>query len=105
MSILFISHDLSLVSEIADKVLVVYQGKMVEYGATHQIFNTPQKEYTKALIYARPSLDVRLKKLPTIQDYLEDQEIHNEVITKAQREQHHKTLYQKAPGKYYFTIR
>ncbi|MDH7447267.1 ABC transporter ATP-binding protein [Aquimarina sp. 2201CG14-23] len=97
MSILFISHDLSLVSEIADKVLVVYQGKMVEYGVTSQIFNDPQKEYTKALIYARPSLDVRFKNLPTIQDYLNDQKKDREVVTKIQREEHHKELYSNPP--------
>lgn len=97
MSILFISHDLSLVSEIADKVLVVYQGKMVEYGATSEIFNNPQKEYTKALIHARPSLDVRFKNLPTIEDYLTDQTTEREIITKTQRIQKHKELYSKPP--------
>ncbi len=97
MSILFISHDLSLVSEIADKVLVMYQGKMVEYGPTSQIFKHPQQEYTKALIYARPSLDVRLQKLPTIQDYLSDQQTNTEIISKVQREQHHKKLYAQTP--------
>ncbi|KAA1246313.1 ABC transporter ATP-binding protein [Aquimarina sp. RZ0] len=97
MSILFISHDLSLVSEIADHVLVVYQGKMVEYGSTHQIFTSPQKEYTKALIYARPSLDVRFKKLPTIRDYLDNQEADREIITKTERQQQHQKLYSKPP--------
>ncbi len=97
MSILFISHDLSLVSEIADKVLVVYQGKMVEYGVTSEIFNNPQKKYTKALIHARPSLDVRYKTLPTIEDYLTDQTEEREVITKTQRTQHHRELYSKPP--------
>ncbi|WP_299259139.1 ABC transporter ATP-binding protein [uncultured Aquimarina sp.] len=97
MSILFISHDLSLVSEIADKVLVVYQGKMVEYGTTSEIFNSAQKEYTKALIHARPSLDVRFKNLPTIEDYLTDQTEEREIITKTQRTQHHNELYSKPP--------
>jgi len=97
MSILFISHDLSLVSEIADKVLVVYKGKMVEQGTTEAIFNHPQKEYTKALIYARPSLDIRFKKLPTINDYLTDKQKEREVITKTQREHHHKELYSNPP--------
>ena len=54
MSILFISHDLSLVSEIADRVLVMYRGKIVERGSAVSIFNNPQEDYTKALIYARP---------------------------------------------------
>ena len=97
MSILFISHDLSLVSEIADKVLVMYQGKMVEYGTTANIFNNPQEEYTKALIHARPSLDIRLKKLPTIEDYLKKKEKDSIIVTKEQRAQDHATLYSKPP--------
>ncbi len=97
MSILFISHDLSLVSEIADNVLVIYQGKMVEYGSSNDIFHNPKQEYTKALINARPTLDVRLKKLPTISDFLNDTNQSEEVITKEQREQHHKNLYSKPP--------
>ncbi len=97
MSILFISHDLSLVSEIADNVLVIYQGKMVEYGSSNDIFHNPKQEYTKALINARPTLDVRLKKLPTISDFLNDTNQSKEVITKEQREQHHKDLYSKPP--------
>ena len=52
MSILFISHDLSLVSEIADRVIVMYKGKIVERGTAASIFKNPQEEYTKALIYA-----------------------------------------------------
>ncbi|WP_299608887.1 ABC transporter ATP-binding protein [uncultured Aquimarina sp.] len=97
MSILFISHDLSLVSEIADNVLVVYQGKMVEYGATQEIFKNPQQDYTKALISARPSLDVRFKELPTITDYLSKEKKKIQLISKEDREQLHKKLYSKPP--------
>ncbi len=97
MSILFISHDLSLVSEIADTVLVMYQGKMIEYGSTAQIFKSPKEEYTKALIHARPSLDVRFKELPTINDYLNDQEENREIITSEQRKRSHEKLYNKPP--------
>ncbi len=70
MSIIFISHDLSLVSEIADRVVVMYRGEIVEQGTASEIFANPQHTYTKALISSRPSLDVRLKRLPTIQDFL-----------------------------------
>ncbi|AXT61703.1 ABC transporter ATP-binding protein [Aquimarina sp. AD10] len=97
MSILFISHDLSLVSEIADNVLVMYQGKMVEYGAANTIFHSPEKDYTKALLNARPTLDVRYKKLPTITDFLEDQQKSQEVITQETRQDHHKKLYSTPP--------
>ena len=66
MSIIFISHDLSLVSEIADRILVMYQGQIVEQGKVSQIFKSPKELYTKALINSRPSMDTRLKQLPTI---------------------------------------
>lgn len=97
MSVIFISHDLSLVSEIADNVLVMYQGKKVEYGAADQIFHNPQQEYTKALISARPDLDVRFKKLPTISDFLEDNNQKREIISQQQREKYHKQLYSNPP--------
>ncbi|MDY8137161.1 ABC transporter ATP-binding protein [Aquimarina sp. 2201CG5-10] len=97
MSILFISHDLSLISEIADNVLVMYQGKIVESGSANEIFHHPKQDYTRALISSRPSLDTRLKKLPTIADFLDNTNYQNEIITKTQREQHHKELYDQPP--------
>ena len=84
MSIIFISHDLSLVSEIADRVLVMYKGQIVEQGETLQLFKNPQHSYTKALLNSRPSTDIRLKQLPTISDFINDS-IPSDVITKANR--------------------
>ena len=72
MSIIFVSHDLALVHEIADNVMVMYKGEVVEYAFAKAIFTNPQNSYTKALLSARPSLDTRLKQLPTIQDFLEN---------------------------------
>ena len=96
MSIIFITHDLALISEIADRVLVMYKGEIVEESTVSNIFKNPQHNYTKALINSRPSLDTRLKNLPTIQDFLNDT-ISTEIITDKQREQNHKTLYNKPP--------
>jgi peptide/nickel transport system ATP-binding protein len=96
MSIIFISHDLSLVSEIADRILVMYQGKIVEQGITHDIFKHPNHNYTRALIGSKPSLEVRLKKLPTISDFMTNNVVTNK-ITKEQRKKHHETLYSKPP--------
>ena len=64
MSVIFISHDLALVSEIADRILVMYKGNIVESGTTKSVFKTPKEDYTKALIGARPTLKSRLKRLP-----------------------------------------
>lgn len=96
MSILFISHDLSLVSDIANRVLVMYRGEIVEQGDAADIFNNPQHLYTKALISSRPSLDVRLKRLPTIGDYLNNT-VNTEEVTPQQRKQEHNEIYAKAP--------
>lgn len=96
MSVIFITHDLALISEIANRVIVMYQGNIVEQGTVKQVFNTPQHNYTKALINSRPSLKTRLKVLPTIQDYLNGVNA-SQIITKEQRKVAHKTLYSKAP--------
>lgn len=96
MSVIFITHDLALISEIADRVLVMYKGDIVEQGLVASIFKNPKDNYTKALINSRPSLDTRLKMLPTIQDFLNDT-ISKEIITKEQRKQNHEKLYSKTP--------
>jgi len=96
MSVIFISHDLSLVSEIADRVIVMYKGEIVEQGLTTDIFNNPKHTYTKALINSKPPLDVRLKKLPTILDYLEDS-VSKETISSNERASNHKKLYAQKP--------
>ena len=96
MSILFISHDLSLVSEIANRVFVMYQGEIVEQGTVEKIFKSPKHIYTKALIHSRPSIEKRPKKLATIQDYLNDT-VDNSMVSKKEREQNHKIIYAKEP--------
>lgn len=70
MAIIFISHDLGLVSTVADQVAVMYKGKIVELGETGQIFMRPQHPYTKGLITCRPRLNYRPQKLLTISDYM-----------------------------------
>ena len=96
MSIIFITHDLSLISEIADRVLVMYKGQIVEQNTANTIFNKPKDNYTKALIKSRPSLDVRLKTLPTIADVLKN-EVSEVVVTSAMRQIQHKKIYAKSP--------
>jgi peptide/nickel transport system ATP-binding protein len=71
MSIIFVSHDLGIIAEIADTVAVMYRGKIVEYGFLEQIFNHPQHPYTKGLLACRPQPDKRLKYLPTVTDFME----------------------------------
>ncbi|MEZ4801638.1 MAG: ABC transporter ATP-binding protein [Gelidibacter sp.] len=96
MSVIFISHDLSLVSEIADRVLVMYKGEIVEQGKVSDIFHRPQHTYTKALLSSKPSLDERLKRLPTIKDFMEGTP-KSEIVSKNQRNKNHEQLYSKPP--------
>ncbi|WP_442870065.1 ABC transporter ATP-binding protein [Altibacter sp. HG106] len=96
MSLLFISHDLALVSEIADRVLVMYQGNLVEQGTAYQIFKLPKKPYTKALLASRPSLDTRLATLPTIAAIAESS-FKPIAVSPQQRAQQHKKIYTKTP--------
>ncbi|PKV47583.1 peptide/nickel transport system ATP-binding protein [Janthinobacterium sp. 61] len=71
MSVLFITHDLGLVGEIADQVIVMRHGEVRETGEVRQVFEAPQDSYTKALLHCRPSLDERPWRLPVIADYME----------------------------------
>lgn len=70
MSIIFVTHDLGIIAEIANQVVVMYQGKIVESGSVQQIFNQPQHPYTQGLLACRPQPVRRLKYLPTIADFM-----------------------------------
>lgn len=111
MGILFITHDLGVIAELAHKVVVMYKGKIVEQGPVDQIFNHPQHPYTKGLIACRPPLDVRYSKLPTVPDFMQVDEngeitskvdsipnfISNLILPKETRTEAHKELYKKSP--------
>lgn len=73
MSIIFITHDLGVVAEIADRVLVMYRGKIVEEGKVKDLFTNPQHPYTRGLIACRPPTDLKLKRLPTIADFVDSE--------------------------------
>ena len=71
MAILFITHDLGVIAEIADKVAVMFRGRLCEYGPVEAIFANPEHPYTKGLLACRPRLDTRFKVLPTVSDFLD----------------------------------
>ncbi|MGY8770991.1 MAG: ABC transporter ATP-binding protein [Pirellulales bacterium] len=79
MSILFITHDLGVIAEIADNVAVMYRGKIVEYGDVVSIFENPKHAYTRGLLACRPRLDTKYKLLPTVDDFMESITVDNEV--------------------------
>ncbi|MFA5417461.1 MAG: ABC transporter ATP-binding protein, partial [Bacteroidales bacterium] len=70
MSLVFISHDLGVVSRVADRVAVMYKGNIVEQGLCSDVFTHPQHPYTKGLLACRPPLDARPEHLPVIEDFL-----------------------------------
>ena len=69
MGIIFITHDLGVIAELADKVVVMYKGNIVEQGNVWDIFSNPQHPYTKALISCVPRLNHQVDRLPTISDF------------------------------------
>ncbi len=110
MGIMFITHDLGVIAELADKVMVMYKGKVVEQGPVLEIFSNPQHPYTKSLLACRPPLDKRLMRLPVSADFMStdaegnmleiptsvSEAINSVIITKEQREAEHKELYSRA---------
>jgi peptide/nickel transport system ATP-binding protein len=71
MSILFITHDLGVIAEIADDVAVMYDGKIVEHGPVLDLFTAPSHPYTRGLLACRPRLEQRLSRLPMVSDFME----------------------------------
>lgn len=111
MGILFITHDLGVVAELADKVVVMYKGKIVEQGTVWDIFSNPQHPYTKGLLACRPPMNKRLHWLPTINDFMQvdvegdlqeidktvDQVVSKLVVSKEERRKRHEDMYAKEP--------
>ncbi|CAM1345758.1 ABC transporter ATP-binding protein [Tenacibaculum crassostreae] len=96
MGIIFISHDLALVSEIADDVVVMHKGTIVEKGSANHVFLHPKESYTKALINSKPNTKKRLKTLPTVSDFI-NETVSSEIYTNEERAAFHQKIYSKPP--------
>lgn len=104
MGMIFITHDLGVVAEIADDVAVMHNGEILERGEVKQVLNHPQHPYTQGLLACRPPMNVRLKRLPIVKEFLDGvwkggkQQILNDLqITTEERKQQHELIYSKAP--------
>ena len=96
LSVLFISHDLSVVREIADEIIIMKTGEIVEQGSKKTLFKNPKNPYTKALLSIKPSKKIRLKELPTIEKIL-NKNFKNEIINTKTRSKKHNKIYSKSP--------
>ena len=104
MGMIFITHDLGVVAEIADDVAVMHNGEILERGPVQHILNHPQHPYTQGLLACRPPMDVRLKRLPIVKEFLDgqwqggkEQILHDLQITTEERKTHLEQLYSKKP--------
>lgn len=103
LSMIFISHDLGVVSEVSDDILVMHDGKVVEYGPSSRVLSDPKDPYTKGLLACRPPMDFRLRRLPIVKEFLDGtwsdtadfkQQL---IVTQEERESHLKEIYSREP--------
>ena len=104
MGVVFITHDLGVVAEIADDVAVMHNGEILERGTVKEVLEHPQHPYTQGLLACRPPMKIRLKKLPIVKEFLDgqwsggkEQILHELQITDEERQQHLKALYARDP--------
>lgn len=97
MSCLFISHDLGVIAEVCDEVAVMYKGEIIEHGSVNEIFHHPKESYTKGLIACRPRLVVRYKELPTISDFIKDDNYRAEIYSAEERKDFQLRIYNQPP--------
>lgn len=103
MGMVFITHDLGVVAEIADYVAVMHNGEIVEYGEVRQVLDNPKDPYTKGLLACRPPLDTRLQRLPVVKEFLdgvwkdENDFTTKLIVTQEERKQHLENLYEQKP--------
>lgn len=97
MSILFITHDLGVVSKIADDVAVLYQGSIVEQASVNEIFSSPQHPYTKGLIASRPPFDYKPKRLLSVKDFLDNEQPQISIVTQEECLMSRNKIYSQPP--------
>lgn len=96
-AIVFISHDLGVIRQIADRVAVIYRGRIVEQGDAERLFALPVHPYTKGLLASRPPMDCRPRRLKTVEDFLSDDKKDYGIITSEERKAEHERIYSQEP--------
>ena len=92
VAVLFITHDLGVVAEVADRVVVMYRGKVVEQGTVRELFQNPSHPYVKGLLACRPTFETRYRILPTVEDFLESETAPDGTVTLRERPDAEKRL-------------
>lgn len=100
IGVIFISHDLGLVAEIADRVIVMFKGKIIEQNTTKELFTNPRHPYTKALLACRPVLHPKGERLPVVSDFMEINEPGNTVRKEKQYSDRKKAQHVSVPSKH-----
>lgn len=98
LGVIFITHDLGVVANLADQVVVMYRGALVEQGATRAVFEKPQEAYTRGLLACKPDMKHRLERLPTVADFMEGKSVDAFPIEiAAERTARQRQLYSQPP--------
>src|SRR5690606_29983114 len=99
IGVIFISHDLGLVAEIADRAIVMFKGKIIEQNTIQELFTNPRHPYTKALLACRPVLHPKGERLPVVSDFMEINETGNIVRKEEQYSARKKAQHIAVPSK------
>lgn len=97
MGVIFITHDLGVVAQIADQVAVMYKGEIVEYGDKESVLKNPQHPYTKGLLSCKPPMDSRPLRLNVVSDYLSGDVPEQIFETASERRERHSAIYSQKP--------
>ena len=99
IAIVFISHDLGVISKISDKILVLRKGEQIEYGNAKQVVENPQAPYTRGLLECKPKINIRLKTLPVIDDFMNksSENIDRIIVSSFERQTNHQIIYSETP--------
>jgi len=99
ISVIFISHNLDIVSKISSKIMVMFKGRQMEYGTTKHILSEPDVRYTKGLIACKPSSNIRFERLPIVEDFIKNENSKSDIkiISSEERKNIHKKIYAQNP--------
>lgn len=97
MGLIFISHDLRIVAEVCERIVVMRHGDLVEQGKSDDVFHHPQHPYTKALVSCLPPIDARPERLLTVREFTEQENASITFQNNTERSNQHKQLYAQVP--------